>query len=95
MTSDISIADREQYRDGMNRSVGAGVLGLFGATVVTLFGPERVATPALFAGVGLYYLGIIGYLVIWQRTGVRLFDEREEQIEHRTGQIVLLLLWLS
>lgn len=93
MNSELLVEKRAQYREWMNRSIGFGVVGLFVAFVASLFvsdgRPERLF---LFAGVGLYYLGFIGYLVIWQRTGVRLFDEREAEIERRAGQIVMLLV---
>jgi len=88
MTSELSATKRTEYREWMNRSIGVGVAGLFLATAAAMIAAEGTDDAFLFAGVGIYYLGIIGYLAIWQRTGVRLFDEREAQIERRAGQLV-------
>jgi len=76
----------------MTRSMGVGVVGFLAATVAAVVVTGQASDSLLFAGVGLYYLGIVGYLVVWQRTGVRLFDEREERIERRAGQLVALLV---
>ncbi len=92
MTSELSTEQRRRYREVMNRSMGLGVAGFLGATALSVVASEGSADLFAFAGVGLYYLGIVGYLVIWQRTGVRLFDEREAQIERRTGHIVWSLV---
>ncbi len=72
--------------------MGAGVVALLAATVAAVVVTGRASDSLLLAGVGLYYLGVVGYLVVWQRTGVRLFDEREQRIERRAGQSVALLV---
>lgn len=93
MVSQTPLEKRRQHREWMNRSIGLGIVGAFAAGVVSLFVAEGLPKDLfLFAGVGSYYLGVIGYLAIWQRTGVRLFDEREAAIERRAGQILMLLV---
>ncbi|MDS0258936.1 hypothetical protein NDI56_05970 [Haloarcula sp. S1CR25-12] len=76
----------------MSSSIGVGVAGLFAATAAAVFAPDSVSDLLLSVGVGVYYVGLLGYLVIWQRTGVRLLDEREAQIEQRACQLVVLAL---
>lgn len=93
MASEPTIEKRKQYREWMSRSIGFGIVGFIGALAVSLFVADGLPEDlSLFAGVGFYYLGIIGYLVIWQQTGVRLFDEREAEIERRAGQILMLVV---
>ena len=92
MSSELPMEDRRRYRELMTRSMGVGVVGFLAATVAAVVVTGQASDSLLFAGVGLYYLGIVGYLVVWQRTGVRLFDEREERIERRAGQLVALLV---
>lgn len=72
--------------------MGVGVVGFLAATVAAVVTTGSASDSLLLAGVGLYYLGVVGYLVVWQRTGVRLFDEREQRIERRAGQLVALLV---
>ncbi|KTG10242.1 hypothetical protein AUR64_11710 [Haloprofundus marisrubri] len=76
----------------MSQSIGVGVIGIFAATAAAVFAPSSIEDLFLIAGVGSYYLGVVGYLFIWQRTGVRLLDEREARIEQKTGQIVVSVL---
>jgi hypothetical protein len=92
MTTETPVQDRTEHRETMNRAMGLGVFGVLAATVAAVFAPDRVDDLFLFAGVGLYYLGVVGYLFVWQRTGVRLFDEREAAIERRTGQVLALIV---
>lgn len=92
MNAEDSLEQRARYRDLMNRLMGVGVAGGIVATVAAVFAPAGFADAFLFAGVGVYYLGVLGYAVVWYRTGVRLFDEREARIERRTGQILMLLV---
>jgi len=72
--------------------MGVGVVGFLAATVAAVVTTGSASDSLLFAGVGVYYLGVVGYLVVWRRTGVRLFDEREQRIERRAGQLVALLV---
>ncbi|MFC6757863.1 MULTISPECIES: hypothetical protein [Haloarcula] len=76
----------------MSNSIGVGGVGLFVGTLTAIFAPSTVSDMFLFGGVGAYYLGISSYLVLWRRSGVRLLDEREAEIERRASQIVLLTL---
>jgi hypothetical protein len=92
MSGEPSLDTRRQYRQLMSSSIGVGGAGLFVGTAAAIFAPERVSDLFLYAGVGAYYLGIVGYLFLWRRTGVRLLDEREAEIERRASQIVVLTL---
>lgn len=92
MTTEISLDERNRYQDLMNTLIGVGVSGFVAATAASIVAPDGVDDLFLFAGVAVYYLGFLGYLVVWQRTGVRLFDEREAHIEQRASQIVVLTL---
>lgn len=76
----------------MNRSMGFAVGGFMVAVAASVFAPESISDLFLFAGLGLAYLGFLGYIGIWLGTGVRLFDERERQIERRAGQIIMLIV---
>jgi hypothetical protein len=91
-TDDSSLAERRRYREWMNRSIGVGTAGFFLAVLASLFTAEPTADRLLFAGVGVYYLGFLGYLAVWGYTGVRLFDEREAEVERRAGGVVSLLV---
>ncbi len=91
-TDGPSIEQRERYREWMNRSVGVGTLGFFVAVAASIVAPDPISDWVLFAGLGAYYLGYVGYLVVWQRTGVRHFDEREAEIERRAASITALFI---
>jgi len=88
MTTDVPATKRTEYRKWMTRSMGLGAAGFIVATAIAVIVSEGTDDLFLFAGVGVYYFGVVGYLAIWQRTGARLFDEREAQIERRAGQLV-------
>ncbi|WP_135819915.1 hypothetical protein [Halostella litorea] len=96
MSTHHPIEERERHRERMNRALGLGVAGFLVATVAAVFAPASVSDPLLFAGVGAYYLGVLGYLAVWRRTGVRLIDEREAAVERRASRVVsgLLLLFV-
>jgi hypothetical protein len=76
----------------MNSSIGFAVGGFVIAVIASIFAPESVSDLFLFAGLGVAYLGFLGYIAIWKITGVRLFDERERQIERKAGQIIMLIV---
>ncbi|MFP8954974.1 hypothetical protein ACLI4Z_18755 [Natrialbaceae archaeon A-arb3/5] len=78
---------KKHYRQLMGRSVGAGVVGFFAATGIWLFLYQEDIV--LLAGLGVYYLGFAGHLLVWQLTSVTLFDEREQQIENDAGGMVM------
>jgi hypothetical protein len=51
-------------------------------------------------GVGVYWIGFVGFLAVWQGTSVTLFDERDRALERRAALIalnifgaVMILLW--
>lgn len=76
----------------MNRSIGFGVVGFVSAVAAAVVAPESISDLFLFAGLGFAYIGVVGYIGIWQATGVRLLDEREQEIERRTGYIITLVV---
>ncbi|MDG5817632.1 hypothetical protein [Natronococcus sp. A-GB7] len=81
-----TVARRNQYREWMGRSIGVGLAGLFAAIGAWLFVVR--SDVVLLAGLALYYLGFVGYLLVWGLTSVALFDERERRIENEAGGIV-------
>jgi type II secretory pathway component PulM len=89
MATELSTQKRRQYRTLVTQAMGIGVAGLMVAVVLSIFIAEEAI---LLAGLGIYWLGILSYLVIWQQTGVRLFDERETYIERRAGHAVMLFV---
>lgn len=84
--SHAPLETRRRYRRWMDRSIGAGILGLFVAFGAWIVVP---ADPLVFAGVAIYWLGFLGYLGIWKGTSVTLFDEREEQMELKASGLTL------
>ncbi len=76
----------------MNRSIGFAVGSFIIAVAASVFAPGGPSDLFLFAGLGLAYLGFLGYIGVWWLTGVRLFDERERRIERRAGQILMLIV---
>ncbi|WP_121822902.1 hypothetical protein [Halostella salina] len=94
MSATTSIEERERHRERMNRALGLGVAGGLAGTAAAVFAPASVADLLLFAGVGAYYLGVLGYLTVWRRTGVRLIDEREAAVERRASRVVSGVLLL-
>jgi len=94
MSSNTSIEERERHRERMNRLLGLGVTGGLVGTAAAVFAPSSVSDLLLVAAVGAYYLGVLGYLAVWRRTGVRLLDEREAAVERRASRIVSGVLLL-
>lgn len=94
MSANTSIEERERHRERMNRALGLGVAGSLVGTAAAVFAPASVSDHLLFAGVCAYYLGVLGYLAVWRRTGVRLIDEREAAVERRASRIVSGILLL-
>jgi uncharacterized membrane protein len=42
-------------------------------------------------GEAVYWLGILGFLAVWQGTSISLFDERDRALERRASQFTLTL----
>ena len=40
-------------------------------------------------GEALYWVGIVGFLAVWQGTSLTLFDERDRSLERRASQLTL------
>jgi len=89
MTEDLTakqqVRKREQYTKWINRSVGVGVVGFFIGMVVWMLTDRQLA---LFAGLGLYWLGAIGMGVGYWYSPVSLRDELERQMEWEANQVV-------
>ena len=41
------------------------------------------------AGVGVYWAGVLGMVLVWKGTSLELFDERERTIERRASNLTL------
>lgn len=80
------LAKRQSYRRWMNVSLWGGIVALFLATGVWVFAPIDTF---VWTGVALYWLGVLGYLLIWKGTAITLFDERDEQIELEASGLTL------
>ena len=78
-TGSNRLAKRRQYRRAMWGS-------LFGGIAVALV-LRALGYPLV--GEGVYWVGIVGFLGIWQGTSVTLFDERDVTIERRASQLAL------
>jgi len=50
---------------------------------------SRLVGPVV--GVGIYWAGVLGFVTVWQRTGVPLQDERERAIERWASTKTLLV----
>ncbi len=65
--------------------VGFVVVGtLLGLTLRELLGYPLV-------GETVYWLGILGFLAVWQGTSISLFDERDRALERRASHLTLSL----
>lgn len=40
----------------------------------------------------VYWVGVVGFLAVWQGTSLSLFDERDRTLERRASQLTLALL---
>jgi hypothetical protein len=43
-------------------------------------------------GEALYWVGILGFLAVWQGTSLTLFDERDAELERRASHVTLTLV---
>lgn len=83
-TSEPSLlAKKRRYRRLMLGFIAAGVGG---ALVLR----ELLNYPLLSEAV--YWVGILGFLAVWQGTSLTLFDERDDALERRASQLTLVLL---
>ena len=93
MTEDLTangrVETREQYEEWINRSVWAGVASIFVATAVWIVTGEPLA---LFAGLGLYWLGCLGMAIGYWRSPVAVQDELERQIEREASTTTLTVV---
>jgi|APHM01.1.fsa_nt_gi hypothetical protein len=93
MTEDLTatqqVQKREQYTKWINRSVGAGCVGLFISILVWTFTDQQ---SVLFAGLGLYWLGALGMGAGYRYSPVSLRDEFEQQMEWEANQVVSVFI---
>jgi hypothetical protein len=85
LTAKQQVQKREQYSKWINRSVGAGVVSFFIATVVWTITDQQLV---LFVGLGLYWLGALGMGIGYWFSPVSLRDEFEQQMEWEANQAV-------
>lgn len=90
MSGSTRLARVRKYRRLMIGSALGGTAGFVAA--------ESAGFPIL--GVGVYWIGFVGFLAVWQGTSVTLFDERDRALERRAALIALnifgagtILLW--
>lgn len=43
-------------------------------------------------GEALYWVGIVGFLAVWQGTSLTLFDERDQELERRASHVTLTIV---
>ena len=75
------LARRRRARRLMFAVLAVGIVG--SALASRLVGP--------IVGVGVYWVGVLGFVAIWQGTGVPLQDERERAIERWASAATLLV----
>lgn len=63
---------------------------VLGGVAVGLVLRELLGYPLL--GEGAYWVGIMGFLVVWRGTSLTLFDERDRALERRASQLTLTLI---
>lgn len=80
MAASDRLAKQRFYRRLILGFVGGGVaLGLI----------LRLGLGYPLVGEAVYWLGIIGFLAVWQGTSLTLFDERDKALERRASQMTL------
>jgi hypothetical protein len=89
LTAKQRVEKREQYGKWINRSVGIGVAGFFIATAVWVFTDEPLA---LYAGLGIYWLGCLGMGIGYWYSPVSVRDELEQRMEREASQSVLTVV---
>lgn len=62
---------------------------VFGGVAVALLLREVLGYPLLSEAV--YWVGVVGFLAVWQGTSLTLFDERDRSLERRASQLTLKL----
>ncbi|MFB6227085.1 MAG: hypothetical protein ABEH88_00605 [Halobacteriales archaeon] len=90
MSGSTRLARIRRYRRLMFASVLGGTVGFIAA--------ESAGFPIV--GVSVYWIGFVGFLVVWRGTSVTLFDERDRALERRAVLIgfnvfafAMILLW--
>jgi len=83
ITATQRVQKREQYRTWINRSAGIGVAGFFLANAVWWLIDEPLA---LYAGLGVYWLGCLGMGIGYWASPVSVRDELEQQMEWEANQ---------
>lgn len=83
-TRDV-LSKRRTYRRLMILAVLAGTLGFM---ALYDFGYPLV-------GVGVYWLGFLAFIGIWRGTSLKLFDERDCDLERRASHVTLTVVALA
>jgi len=83
LTASKRVEKREQYTRWINRSVGVGVAGFFVGTVAWMVTDAAVA---LFAGLGVYWLGCLGMALGYWTSPVSVRDELQARMEREASQ---------
>ncbi|QZP38809.1 DUF2178 domain-containing protein [Halobaculum magnesiiphilum] len=76
-----TVSTRRRYRRLLFGSVGVGVI----ANVALRLLSYPVAAEAA------YWVGILGFLAVWQFSPVTLFDERDAELERRASTVTLVV----
>ncbi|WP_299331685.1 hypothetical protein [Haloplanus sp.] len=84
LTASTRVEKRRWYRTWIHRSVGVGCIGFFFATAVWMFTEDPLA---LYAGLGVYWLGCLGMGLGYWASPVSLSDEFEKQLQWDATQL--------
>jgi hypothetical protein len=84
LTASTRVEKRKRYKMWIHRSVGVGCAGFFFATAVWMFTEDPLA---LYAGLGVYWLGCLGMGLGYWASPVSLSDEFEKQLQWDATQL--------
>ena len=83
------VEKRDQYSRWINRAVGVGCAGFFVGTAAWMVTDERLA---LFAGLGIYWLGCLGMAAGYWHSPVSISDEFEQHTRQEASQAVSAII---
>ncbi len=85
LSTDTSLDRMRRYRRLFWGCFTIGVLGFLAG--------DFLGYPIV--GVGIYWAGVIGMLVIWKGTSFHVFDEREQTLDRRASHLTLTVVGLA